>query len=277
MLMNWELTSSLEDALNVVATAQLITNRRGNPGTKDKRSIIDLVCAFDIETTRLHEIEQSIMYVWQLKIGPCLLMGRTWDDYMEVMQRLASTIEKIHGKKATLVIWVHNLSYEFQFLRGIYHFDKKEVFCIERRKILKCTMAQYFEFRCSYLHSNMSLDIFCKKMNCTTRKLTGTFDYNKRRFPWTELTYDELMYCANDVIALCEAITNEMELDNDNLVTIPLTSTGYVRRDAKAAMRSKPAFYSYIRDNLPDFDLYLALREAFRGGNTHASRFFLAL
>lgn len=274
MLMRWELTSSLEDVLSVVRSAPLITNRRGNPGTKKRKSIIDLICAFDIEDTRLPDIEQAIMYVWQWKIGPCILMGRTWEDFLFAQDRIASVIEETHGKNAVLVSWVHNLSHEFSFLKGIYPFKKDEVFCMDRRKVLRCSMAEKFEFRCSYIHSNMSLDMFCKKMNCKTRKLTGTFDYDKIRYPWTELTHDELMYCVIDVICLCEAIENEMILDDDNLATIPLTSTGYVRRDAKAAMHSKPAFYSFIRGNLPDYNLYCALREAFRGGNTHASRFY---
>lgn len=274
MLVKWELTSSLDEVLEVIRNAPLISNRRGNPGTKKRKNIIDLVCAFDIETTRLTDIEQSIMYVWQWKIGSCLLMGRTWEDFLAVQRAISDTIEEAHGKKAVLVSWVHNLSYEFSFLKGIYKFSKDEVFCLERRKVLRCSMAGCFEFRCSYIHSNMSLDMFCKKMECKTRKLTGTFDYDKIRYPWTELAHDELMYCANDVISLCEAITNEMTMDGDNLATIPLTSTGYVRRDAKAAMHSKPAFYSYIRDNLPDYNLYCALREAFRGGNTHASRMY---
>ena len=39
-----------------------------------------------------------------------------------------------------VVIFVHNLSFEFQFLRGIYHFDNEEVFAVESRKVLKCEM-----------------------------------------------------------------------------------------------------------------------------------------
>ena len=176
MLMTWELTSSLDEVLTVVRGAPLITNRRGNPGTKKRKSIINLICAFDIETTRLPDIEQSIMYVWQWKIGPCILMGRTWDDFLFVQEKITGAIEETHGKNAVLVSWVHNLSYEFSFFKGIYHFTKEEVFCMDRRKVLRCSMAGKFEFRCSYIHSNMSLDMFCKKMNCKTRKLTGTFD-----------------------------------------------------------------------------------------------------
>ena len=34
---------------------------------------------------------------------------------------------------------------------------------------------------------------------------------------------------------------------------------------------------TYIKNQLPSYAVYKLLREAFRGGNTHASRFMLAL
>ena len=51
--------------------------------------------------------------------------------------------------------------------------------------------------------------------------------------------------------------------------TIPLTSTGYVRRDCREAL--KP-LYLDILEILPNVEQYKLLRRAFRGGNTHANR-----
>lgn len=252
----------------IVKQAPRIIRKRGNPGKRNKPVLVDMVNAFDIETTYLPDIEQSFMYVWQFQFGPYTIIGREWEELEDLLLRIKD------GLKPTerIVVYVHNLSYEFQFLRGIYPFTEKEVFCMDRRKIARCEMYHAIEFRCSYIHSNMSLDEYGRKMGCTVRKLTGTFDYAKIRYPWTELTDDEIAYCVNDVLTLTEAITREMEVDGDNLETIPLTSTGYVRRKCKTAMRSRPAFHSYITDQLPDYELYVALREAFRGGNTHANR-----
>lgn len=263
------------DVLQTVLNADLIPNRSGNPGMRNRPRYLDLVTAFDIESSRLPDIEQSVMYVWQWQFGPdCLVMGRTWEQFLELADLIRQVLRVAFGSKARLVVWVHNLSYEFQFLRGVYPFRSDEVFVMERRKIAKCFMLDALELRCSYIHSNMSLDQFTKKMGCQIRKLTGTYDYDKIRYPWTHLTPDELSYCVHDVQALVEAITREMALDGDTLASIPMTSTGYVRRDAKAAMRSVPAFRSWIAPQLPSFPVYLALREAFRGGNTHANRFY---
>lgn len=246
-------------------------HRRSDPKRKNKEYYKDIICAFDIETTRL-ENDHSIMYVWQWQYGDvCTIMGRTWDEFLQLVQILSRPL--CEGER--LVCFVHNLSFEFQFLAGIYDFQPDEVFAIKSRKILKCNMLQV-EFRCSYLHSNMSLAMYLDKMGAEHKKLSGDdFDYGKKRYPDTELTPEEIEYCQNDVLGLVEAITNEMGKDGDNLYSIPLTSTGYVRRDAKYAMRSVSPYY--VKDMLPDFKVYTLLREAFRGGNTHANRYYTGM
>lgn len=245
------------------------TRKTGNQRIKKRREYRDIITAFDIETTRLVDIEQSIMYVWQWQFGMDItVMGRTWEEFREFQHRLSEILED-----SFLVVYVHNLSYEFQFLSGIYDFHPGEVFAIKSRKVLKCDMDGCFEFRCSYIHSNMRLDEYTKKMGVKHKKLTGTFDYDKIRYPWTPLDDTEIAYCVHDVQGLVEALTIEMEHDGDNLYTIPLTSTGYVRRDAKKAMRKTSR--NFVKSQLPDYGIYKMLREAFRGGNTHANRYYV--
>lgn len=246
----------------------LVKRKSGNQRTRKRIQYKDLITAFDIETTRLQDIEQSIMYVWQWQFGDeYTVVGRTWDQFEAFQRKLKAVLED-----SVLVVFVHNLSYEFQFLRGIYPFNQDEVFAIKSRKVLKCNMWDSFEFRCSYIHSNMNLDTYTKKMGVKHKKLTGTFDYEKIRYPWTELSDEELAYCVHDVQGLVEAIEIEMEHDGDNLYTFPLTSTGYVRRDAKKAMSQ--VNYRFVKEQLPDYEIYKMLREAFRGGNTHANRYY---
>lgn len=243
---------------------------KGNPGTKKKIKYKNLICAFDIETTRIEEIEQSVMYVWQFQIGKeFTIIGRTWEQFTSLCERISSVMNGEY-----LCVFVHNLSYEFQFLRGIYPFEKEEVFSIKFRKVLKCTMFDCIEMRCSYMHSNMGLHEYTNKMGAEHRKKQvdeKTF-YKKQRFSWTELNEEETEYITNDVLGLVEAISIEMEHDKDNLYTFPLTSTGYVRRDAKKAMRE--VSHTFVRNQLADYRIYQMCREAFRGGNTHANRYY---
>ena len=246
----------------------LVKRKQGNQKTRKRVKYKDIITAFDIETTRLIDIEQSVMYVWQWQFGDdYTVVGRTWEQFATFQRKISKILDD-----SVLVIFVHNLSYEFQFLRGIYQFSPDEVFAIKSRKVLKCNMHGCFEFRCSYIHSNMNLDTYTKKMGVKHKKLTGTFDYEKIRYPWTELSNDELAYCVHDVQGLVEAIKIEMEHDGDNLYTFPLTSTGYVRRDEKKAMSN--VSFSFVKNQLPDYEIYKMLREAFRGGNTHANRYY---
>ena len=240
--------------------------KRGNNATTQKYYYKDIITAFDIETTYIKSIDASVMYIWQWQFGDhCTVIGRSWYELREFLDNL----KEILGNDR-LVVYVHNLSFEFEYLSGVFSFNSDNVFCMDHRKVLKALLKNSFEFRCSYLQSNMSLRTFCEKMGVKSYKLK--MNYKKRRYWYTELTPKELAYCINDVKGLVEAIQKEMERDGDNLYTIPLTSTGYARRDAKKAMRSLGP--DYIKNQLPTFEIYKLLREAFRGGNTHASRFY---
>lgn len=244
--------------------------KKGNQGKRNNKRIYkDLLCAFDIETTNDTESQQAFMYVWQFQINDITVMGRTWNDFITFLERIKDELKS----EEYVVIFVHNLSFEFQFLRGIYNFNKEEVFAIDSRKVLKCEMFNHFELRCSYLQTNMSLAEFTHKMGVKDVKLSGDdFDYSIARYPWTPLTDQELQYCINDVKGLVEAMRIQMDLEHDTFYTLPLTSTGYVRRDVKAAMRHFNR--QELKDMLPDYNVFEMLREAFRGGNTHANRYY---
>ena len=253
------------------AKPPLLKNRRGNPGGK-KRHYIGITTAFDIETTLLDDVTQSVMYIWQWQFGEdYTVIGRTWDEFLDLQKRIKACLPADRW----LVVYVHNLSYEFQYLKGIYTFFPDDVFAVASRKVVKCDMWGCFEFRCSYKLTNMSLKQFTSKMMVKHQKLSGDdFNYSVKRYPWTELSEEELEYCINDVLGLVEAVNALMARDGDTLQTIPLTSTGYVRRNAKRALKDGSVHHNFVYSILPDIETYRALREAFRGGNTHANRYY---
>lgn len=251
--------------------------RRGNPKSKSKNlpEYIDIISAFDIETTRISEIEQSVMWVWQWAFATMengvefVVIGRTWEQYTEFKRLITCWLKN----KRRIITFVHNLSFEFAFLQGIESYKPDDVFAVKPRKILYASTADGVEFRCSYLHSNMSLRTYLSKMQVEHQKQSGReFDYEKRRYPWTTIEDKEIPYLVNDVAGLCEAIIAEMKADGDNLYTLPRTSTGYVRRDAKKAMREVSK--SYISAQISSCEVLDLLREMFRGGNCHANRHF---
>lgn len=218
----------------------------------------DVISSFDIETTADEETAQAFMYVWMWSFDNNVVIGRTWEQFTEFIGEIELADE------AVLPVFVHNLSYEFHFLRGILEFD--EVFAVRKRKILKA-YAGSLEFRCSYFLTHLSLAKLCEKYN--VRHSKSNMDYTLYRTPTTTLTKDEETYIINDVIGLNEALRAQMATWGDDIYSIPTTQTGYVRREVKKRLNMKKV---HIAKWIPDYDTYVELLAAFRGGNTHAHR-----
>ena len=251
----------------IFSQLQNVKKPKGNRGTKRRKVYKDIICAFDIETTTIDN-DQAIMYVWQFQVGDYFtVIGRTWDDFIKFIKRIKKELSQ-----AWLVVYVHNLSFEFSFLKGIYKFSEDEVFCIAGRKVLKAEMFELLELRCSYYQNNTNLDTLAKQWGKTRKESGKKFDYSKKRYPWTILSRKERKYIQADVVALVEAMQGKLDYFGDTLYTIPLTATGYVRREVKRTM--KKFNYHQLQELLPDGEITRRLVNAFRGGNTHANRYY---
>ena len=262
----------------------IVEEARKKRRSQNKHRVLNVFSAFDIETStiwrnkkrELYDVH-SFMYTWQFQIEEYTVKGRTWDEFFTWLQVLYDAISKIRKDNKLdlnpfLIVWVHNLSYEWTFLSGLYPFTNDECFFRDTRKPIYCRMFDTFELRCSYIQTNLSLSALCKQTG-VEEKLSGQkFDYDKIRFPWTLLSDFEQEYCTRDVESLVKAMKYRVQMSGDNLVTVPLTSTGYVRRDCKEALKYQ---YLDMRDLKPGEKEYRLLRKAFRGGNTHANRYYV--
>lgn len=262
----------------------LIEETKKRRKSQNKHRVLNVYSAFDIETSTVWTNEDhslydvhSFMYVWQFQIEEYTVKGRTWDDFFSWLDVLKQSIERIKEDNnlpvnPLLIVWVHNLAYEWQWLSGLYPFQNDDVFFRDVRKPIYCRMFDTFELRCSYIQSNMSLSALCKQTG-VKQKLSGQkYDYDKVRFPWSELTEFEEEYTTVDVESLVKAMKYRVSRGGDNLQTVPLTSTGYVRRECKEALKEQ---YLDLRELKPAEKEYRLLRKAFRGGNTHANRYYV--
>ena len=240
---------------------------------KEQPDLLNVFCAFDIECSTVWLDDNpknfdvhSFMYVWQCQIEEYTIIGRTWEEFLSFLMALRSAV--IRFGNVALVLWVHNLAYEFTFLSGIYPFKPDECFFRDDRKPIYVRMFGCFEFRCSYCQTNMSLALLCEQMK-VKHKLSGQmFDYSKVRYPWTELSEYEIDYITTDVSSLVEAMKKRISMTGDSLLSAPLTNTGYVRRECKESLKDQ---YMDIREIKPEIEAYRLLRKTFRGGNTHAN------
>lgn len=195
--------------------------------TNKRHTYYNIPCAFDCEASSFYDGESKvgIMYVWTLGIDGLVVMGRTWEEYVEVMRRL---VEGLHvDRTVRLLVYVHNLGYDFQFFRKWFHWTK--VFAISPRTPLYALSTDGVEYRCSYLLSGYGLAKLGDELRTfKVAKLVGDLDYSLVRHSGTELTPEEIGYCVNDVKVVMAYIAERMESDGD-LARLPLTKTGYVR------------------------------------------------
>lgn len=241
-----------------------------------KGGYIDLYATFDIESSMVLNNARTLtkdtpqydgfMYIWQFCIEGVVIFGRTWDQYQALLEYLTKFFEL--GEKRKLKIFVHNLSFEYVYIRDFSKFTK--VFGYDNRSIIRA-QNECFEYLCSYVLSNMNLAKLCQNMGCVHVKAKNDLDYSIIRTPTTPLTEIEYGYCFNDVRGLWEAIAKYLEFDT--LATLPLTSTGFVRRDVRENTRKNKKYRKgFLKRKLND-ELYQLFTEAFRGGNTASNRY----
>lgn len=247
--------------------------KKSNPLIQPTKCYIEHLMTFDIETSTIEKTDGSFegyMYHWQVCIDGFVCFGRTWKEFLTFLRKMNRAL-KNYNEQHKLICYIHNFSYEFQFL---YSWIKlTNVFAIDKRKPLKAISKDFnIEFRCSYLLSNMNLKKFIENTpNAHYFKGSGDLDYKKVFTPKSILTMSELGYCYNDVMGLYEAII--YLLREDTLTTIPLTATGYVRRECRNNMRKNKKNRKQFLDLKLDDKLYQLCKDSFRGGNTASNRY----
>lgn len=247
---------------------------------KGKVTFYNIPASFDIETSSfmVGEEKHACMYIWQFGLNGTVIYGRTWDQFFELLGILQEHLELSNVHR--LIIYVHNLAYEFQFINKWIEWDK--VFAIKQRRPIYA-IAGGFEFRCSLILSNYALAYIGTHLlyKYPMQKMVGNLDYSKIRNSSTPLSSSELGYCINDVKVVMCYIQQKIEEDGD-ITKIPLTNTGYVReycRDwcfysdkllPEDREKNKTEYHRLMKSlkiNSPEE--YYQMERAFAGGFTH--------
>lgn len=244
---------------------------------KKKVIYLNIECAFDIETTSTYTSEGekfAFMYIWQFGISDSnslIMYGRTWNEFLELLKIIKDKYHLSVNKR--LVIYVHNLGYEFQFIQR--YFEYESVFATDIRNPIKILTTMGIEFRDSYILSGMNLENTAKNLiNHNVRKLVGDLDYDLVRHSKTYMTEKELAYCNNDIEVLL-AYVNEQLNQYGTIIDIPLTNTGRVRQYMRIkclGKRRRNEKYKKIMEELTlNYNEYALCKNCFQGGFTHGS------
>lgn len=260
--------------------------KKENVLAKNKIEYINTPVCFDIETSSFYRFSQlnseyekvAIMYEWCICICGKFIVGRKWDDFIYLCEQLSAELNLNEQKR--LIIYVHNLAFEFQFMQ--HRFEWLQVFSLDQRKPVKALTMLGIEFRCSYILSGYSLAKLSDQLvTYQLHKMEGDLDYDLIRNYKTPLTEKEWYYCIIDTLVVV-AYIDELLDRYRGIINLPLTKTGFVRDYCRAKClhnkgedRDNDKYHKYRkimrRLTIDGEDEYLQLKRAFAGGYTHAN------
>lgn len=248
--------------------------------------------AFDIEATR------QFMYIWTFSIKNVTIIGYTWDDYRKLLEMLKivlclgvktktvkhrnGEVEDKHSAPYVLPIFIHNLIYEYSFMKHEFEFEKPFFKDALKKKKLDdgtfielpqrnplCLVNEDFFYIDSYKVCPKSLEKLAKAY-CTLRK-THDLDYNIDRNceDAKHLTEEELTYCIRDTQILVEFAEFVIENYFKKNGRLPLTQNQIVKQIITNSHKSigTEEEDKVIRSMTMTQEQYLLVRrDGFRGG-----------
>ena len=272
----------VQDFLNTIDKTEIIISK--------KKIYYNIPVSFDIETSSFYEDKngviytnddykklknkviaekKAIMYIWQFAIYDNVIIGRTWNDFIYLCKKLYDYLDL---ENRYLIVYVHNLSYEFQFI--CRWFEWLDIFADSERKPIKAMTDTHFIFKCSYRLSGYSLEVLANNLKShNIKKMVGDLDYNLIRNSKTPITKEELHYCVNDVLIVTCYIDEQIN-EFGNIEKIPLTQTGKVRRYVRKQCFQNKKYRYFIKELTIEKPEYMLLKNAFMGGFTHCNAMY---
>lgn len=207
-------------------------------------------------------------FIWQCCIDGTVIYGRHLQEFKDFCDYLS---ERTEG--ARLHCWIHNLSFEYQFIQEYFCFSKENIFFTEARKPLYCEYNNIV-FRCSYRLTNLSLAKWGK--NNGIEKKDG-LDYHALYTPLTDLTQEQLEYCEYDVLIMWKGIQKYLK-DYTHIEYIPLTQTGMPRKDIKALnQKNRGTLYRVAQCQPKTPEEWKVQRSTYAGGLTLCNPAYVGL
>lgn len=200
------------------------------------------------------------------------LYGHKPSECMECISRI---LDNFKGERT--YIFVHNLAWDWQFLRKFFFEEfglPKDQLNIKPHYPISISFENGLILRDSYIISQVGLEKWARDLGVEHQKAVGSWDYDKVRHQDTEFTFEELHYIENDTLAGVECLNAYADNINRNPDTMVFTATGLVRKEVQAIGKTSGA-RALFNAQCPDFELYQIMEAIFHGGYTHANRYLV--
>lgn len=233
------------------------------------------VAAFDTETSTITMDGNQIafMYVWQMAVENEAFYGRTWSEFKRCLQKMKNEMHLAVDYK--LIVYVHNLKYDFGFYKKEINLDGNDFVARSRRTVLKHIMDDCFEVRDSAVYTEEPLEHMGEEIGIP--KMQG-YDYSRIRHALTPLTPEELEYCEHDVLILTKYFRLEAEKLNCSIYKLALTATQKIKRGINEEFARESRMYQnmimsrQLKDNDHDNHILDLLKHAFFGAFNYSSQ-----
>ena len=234
-----------------------------------------------IENGKLkYETVRNYIVAWSIAImvDHNIIAGIYGNNPIECVEAIDAIQHAMQGDKT--VMYIHNLSYDWVFLRK---FLLNKFGSPIRQLQTKPHYPIMFEFlnglilRDSLILAQKKLEKWADDLNVEHKKAVGKWQYDKIRTQKEVFNPDEVIYIMNDVYAGVECIDITIALTHSiSVYYLPYTATGIVRKQFKKIGQQYRAHNRYL-SMLLTYQQYKQMLRTYHGGYVHANRFFAGI
>ncbi len=239
----------------------------------------DSIIMLDTETSKkfTNKIDVNYIVAFTLSIRSnhnniCTLYGNKPSECVECLNLVKDNL-----KSDKVIIYIHNMSYDWIFLRRflmaafgtpIHQLNTKSHYPI------------YIEFangiilKDSLILAQRKLEKWADDMDVEHKKSVGKWNYDKIRTQSEHFTSDELEYIEHDTLAGVECLDALKESIHKRIYSMPYTATGIARNELRSIAFKKRGKEWFLR-NAPSYAQYKRLEKVYHGGYTHANRHYV--
>lgn len=256
---------------------------------RNRKLYYNYCCSFDSETSTINSgyygyqhpdgRPLGVPYLFPFNVYGSVIMCRYIDEAVRIFEWLGKYFIG-HTDNRVLVIFDHNLGYEYGFFKDYWKLSNRECFALDVHHPVTLKLKNGLVIRDSYKMTNMSLETLTKDWSRKWIKQPEIMDYKKIRMPWSDLDGNTLVYSALDVLSLSDGITEFLKAHDTGPWTRCPTSTSFIRAEFKREIglgvkirsQEQKAYFKTLEKCRIDPEIYSMLLRQARGGNTHTNR-----
>ena len=252
-------------------------------GHADNDTYADAIIMADTETSKGVQkgIAENHLCAFTLSIRAyhqniVTLYGSRPSEFIKMLRKLKRYIDA-----DKIIIYFHNLSYDWVFLRK---FLMAEYGTPVKLLATKSHFPIYIEFasgiilKDSLILAQRSLAKWAEDMNVEHKKAVGKWDYLKIRNQSDDhFSADELEYIEHDTLAGVECLDKLMTKLNKRIYSMPYTATGIPREETRKRGKGNKAREDFLRIAPEDYKSQIKLEDVYHGGYTHANRHYISV